>query len=426
MRHHLTTATLALLALSLAPAVAGAQEPRVPELRDAARQSPRDFAAQSAYGRALLRAGRFAEAQRVLRAASQLRRDDAEAAFDAVRPIFASGNFRASERACRSVARVKNAGAWGHVCSARAFLVWNRSARAFESLEQAIAADPNNFEAQLALGDAHRLRAAVADAEVAYRRATAIDPRSAQPHLGLGRLYLAARRDAEGIGALRRALELDADDPEIQYELGARLTGEERLRLLRAAVAGRPTWSTAQAGLGDALMDAGDHAGARAAFETAIRHQEDLAAAHTGLGRALTALGEHEAAEAALARAAELVPNSPATGLALAQLYAASGRRDEAFRQYRATAGLDPLDPTPMLEAAALALSARRDVLASGFLDHVLERHPSQARALALYGDVMVARSDRAAARDYYQRALRGQGRFDRARVQAALRQLGD
>jgi predicted negative regulator of RcsB-dependent stress response len=76
-----------------------------------------------------------------------------------------------------------------------------------------------------------------------------------------------------------------------------------------------------------------------------------------------------------------------------------------------------------MLRAARLALSQQRDVLASGFLDSILRVQAEQADALALYGDVMIARSDRTQARQYYERALRA-GTTERARIEAALRGL--
>jgi predicted negative regulator of RcsB-dependent stress response len=76
-----------------------------------------------------------------------------------------------------------------------------------------------------------------------------------------------------------------------------------------------------------------------------------------------------------------------------------------------------------MLRAARLALAQQRDVLASGFLDSILRVQPEQGDALALYGDVMIARSDHAQARQYYEHAVRA-GTSERTRVEAALRGL--
>ncbi len=419
--------TLAFLALLLAaPATVSAQETALEERAAAARANRRDPEAQAAYGRALLRAGRYREASRALQAAARLERRSPEALYDVARVAFAQGDYRAAQRACRPIERIERDSTIARVCRARAFLVWNRSARAFEELEAALAQAPSDFEALLAMGDAHRLRADVPAAEGAYRRAAQANAGSAEPHLGLGRLYAAASRRDDAVRALRRALELDAASPEVLYELGRLLGGTEEARsLLGRAVAGRPSWAEAQVALGDALLEAGQNAEAETAFGRAVELNERLAEAHAGLGRAKTAQGEHEEAEAALQRALELVPNWQETALALAALYEATERWERAFEQYRHAADLDPRNPVPLLSAARLAIRLNRDVLAAGFLDRILAQRASHAAALALYGDVMRARGDRARARQYYERALGGEGRVDRARVQRALRELG-
>lgn len=421
-----TAPILALIATLATPVVAAAQETVLEERATAARENRRDPEAQAAHGHALLRAGRFREATRAFQAAARLQRRSPEALFDVARVPVEQGDYRAARNACRPIERIERNGVWARVCRARADLVRNRSARAFEELEAALTAEPRHFEALMALGDAHRLRAAVGDAETAYRRAAEVEPRSHRPHLGLGLLYAAAGRRDDAVRSLRRGLELDASSPKLAYELGKLLGGsDEARRLLARAVEARPAWPEAQVALGDALLAAGQHAEAEAAFARAIELNARSAEAHAGLGRAKMAQGEHDEAEAALERALELVPNWQATALALASLYEATGREERAFEQYRRAADLDPRNPEPLLAAARLALRLNRDVLATGFLDRILQQRANLAAALALYGDAMAARRDRTRAREYYERALRGEGELDRARVQQALRQLG-
>jgi tetratricopeptide (TPR) repeat protein len=121
------------------------------------------------------------------------------------------------------------------------------------------------------------------------------------------------------------------------------------------------------------------------------------------------------------------VPNASRAQLALARLYEATDRSEEALEQYRATADTDPSDPEPLLSAARLALTLERDVLAAGYLDRLLERHPRLARGLALYGDVMRARGMRDEARQYYRKALdEGRGELDREQVTQALAALDE
>lgn len=419
MKHFVLACSL----FALVPASASAQESALEALRAAVSSAPRDYDAQHALGRALLEAGRFREASTVLRRASRLRRDDPAAAYEAVRVLFAQRDHRRARQQCRAIQRIARESPVAHVCQARAFLAWSRSARAFEEIEAALALAPEDFEALLALGDAHRLRGSVAEAEAAYRRAIAANPRSAEPHLGLGQTFARAHRPADALAALRRAHELDSDDPDIDYELGRASSGAEAVTRLGEAVSNRPGWALARAALGDALLETGDAEGAVREYREALGQDEHLAGARSGLGRALMVGGSLEEAEAMLRGALERVPNDQASAMALADVFARTDRVEEAYRQYRHAADLDRRDPEPLVRAARLAMTQERPVLATGFLQRAIAIDPNHAGALAMMGDVMRGRSQARQAREYYQRALRGQG-VDREAVQRALREL--
>lgn len=419
-----TLLVLVVLGAVLSAGQATAQDANLSALEAAARSNSRDAGAQSAYARALLRAGRYREAESTFRRASQLSRGNVEALYDIARVAFAQIDYRRAQTACRALTAHRTSVLF-HVCNARTFLVWNRSSRAFDELREALNIDGNNFEALLALGDAHRIQSEVNDAEAAYRRAASSNPSSAEPDLGLARLYANANRRDDSVAALRRALGKDGSSPDVLFELGRALGNTPEARdLLTRAVAARPTWADAQAGLGDLLLESGDAEAAERAFTEAIRLNDRLAGAHAGLGRAKLARGDAAAAERELRRALELVPNSPSAARALADVFAQTSHPEEAFAQYLVAADLDPRDPRALLSATRLALQLQRDVLAAGFLDRLLEHDRELAPALALYGDIMASRQDRNAARAYYERALRGHGDLpDRARVEAAARQ---
>lgn len=414
-----TAATGTLVASS-----SSAQETALPAQRAAARAAPRDAAAQRSLGQALLRAGRYREARDAFGRAARLSRNSLESLFDVARVAFAEGDHRAAERACAGLARVEKAAVLTRVCEARTDLVWNRSGRAFETLDAALATEPNNYEGLYALGEAHRRRSAVAEAETAYRRASSSRSSEAAPYLGLGRLYVAAGRLDDARRELRRARELDTTDPEIAYELGRLLEGTEAQTLLDEASRGRPSWPEAQTALGDVAYRARTFEAAEAAYRAALRTREAHEPAHVGLGLTLLELGRLDEAEASLSRALELVSNDAVAVTALADLQARAGHYEEAYEGYRHAADFDPRNIEPLLRGAELALARQRDVLASGFLDRALGIEESNGRALALYGDVMRARRDARAARDYYERALRARGPIDRARVEEALRSL--
>lgn len=412
-----------LLILGLA-APASAQESVLSGLRSAARSAPRDYDAQLALGRALIEAGHFREARSTLRRAARLRRDDPVAQYEAVRVEFAERRHQAARAGCRAVNRAGRDSAIAHVCMARTWIAWARSSRALDEANAAVQAAPDDYEALLALADAHRLRHSVDEAESAYRRAIRANPQAAEPHLGLGQLYAQARRSDDALRELRQAHQLDGDDPDIDYELGRLLRGPEAVTHLRDAVANRPGWAVAQAALGDALLASGDSAAAIEQFRHAIDDDSHLAHARAGLGQALMAAGNLADAESTLDAALAQVPNDAESVMALADVYARTDREEEAFEQYRHAADLAPRNPDPLIRAARLALAQERPVLAYGFLQRVVGQHPNNAAALALMGDVMRARNQTQQARDFYQRALRGEGEVDRNAVQQALRAL--
>ncbi len=292
MSVRVTVSSCALVLLSLGfvvPSLAQAQEPALAGLRAATKAARNDAGAATALGRGLLRAGRYREAEAELRRAARLARNAPEALYAVATVAFAQGDYRRAQAACRPLAGARGAapGTWGRLCNAQTFLVWNRSSRAFEELEAGLAAAPNQPDLLIALGEAHRLRAAVAESEAAFQRALAADPARAEAMLGLGRLYAAADRRSDAEAALRRAAQADATDPEIQYELGRLLGGtDEAHQLLQRAAAGRPAWAEAQVALGESFLASGDAPSAETAFAQALRLNARLAAAHTGLGRA--------------------------------------------------------------------------------------------------------------------------------------------
>lgn len=411
-----------LMLLSGLPVAAQAQETRLDALRESARGAPRDYDAQLALGRALSEAGRFRDATTALRRASSLRRGDPRALYELAQVDLAQGALQRARGQCRSIARTD--GALARVCQARTFLAWNRSARAFEELEAALQQSPEHYDALLALGEAHRLRAAGPEAEAAYRRAIAANAQAAEPHLGLGRLLAQLGRRDEALAALRRAHELAPESPDVDYELGRLLGGEPGLGHLRDAAANRPSWAQAHAALGDALLQAGQSEAAVEAFRAALARDADLTSARSGLGRALMGAGELAQAERTLRDALGRVSNDAGAASALADVLARAGRAEEAYAQYEQAANLDGRNPQPLLEAARLAMSQDRPVLAAGYLQRVLQLSPSHAGALALMGDVARGRRQLDEARRLYQRALSGEGLLDRARVEQALREL--
>lgn len=408
--------------LLTAPALA--QETALPELRAAAKQAPSDLEAQIALGRALIKAGRLAEAETQMRIAVRLSKGSIETLYEAMRPELAGDNYSKARAGCQELVKKDKNHVLSHVCMARAFLVWRRSSRAFEYIDKALSRDPSNYEAKLVLADAKRIQGEFEAARQAYEQAVQQKPSGAEAELGLGLVYALENKPEPALAALRKANGLDPNSPDIQYELGRRLQAAEAVSLLQKAVAGRPKWPAAELALAIAELKAGDAKSAEMGLSAFLKRNPNSPVAVAQHGAALVALGRYPEAEPVLRKALELVPNDYDTSLALAELYEHTNRYEEAFAQYRNAADLKHESPAPLIAAAKLGLSLKRPLLSGALLDKALERTPRSAEALALYGDVLKARGETKAAREHYQRALQAEGPLDRPLVQKRLAEL--
>ncbi|MFT3923430.1 MAG: tetratricopeptide repeat protein [Myxococcales bacterium] len=331
-----------LLALAaFEPAPGSAQAGELPALEAAAKAAPKDLAAQSALGRAYLRAGRFADAAKQFERAEGLAPLDPQAVTQRAEVAIAQGDYKQARNQCKKLFKEQKGSALAHVCMARAFLAWNRSERAFEELAAATAQDPNLGEAQLVLGHAHRIRNQVAEAETAYKRGKENRGLAAEAGLGLGRLYAAAGQKDDAVASLREALSLDPLWPEIQYELGVLLGSTPEARnLLAQAVAGRPGWADAARALGDAQRQAGELAGAEDGYRKALATDRNMLAAHLGLAEVLLAKAQPAEAEAEVKAALALVANDARATLLLAEIQVKQGLVDEGIDTFRHAADL--------------------------------------------------------------------------------------
>lgn len=404
-------------------APARAQETALAEVRAAAKAAPSDLNAQTALGHALIEAGRLKEAEAQMKTVVRLSQGSIEGLYEAMRVKFAADEYRGARAGCRELVKKNPNHVLTNVCMARAFLVWRRASRAFEYIDKALAADPGNYEAQLAEADAKRMQGDFAAAQAGYERAIT-NKATADAYLGLAQVHLVQNHRPQAIDALRKAYVLDPRDPDVQLQLGRQLEGKEAVELLRAALAGRPKWIDAELALAVAQLHGGDAAGAEVALAAVLKRAPGNPVAVAEHAAALVALGRYPEAEPALKHALELIANDYDAALALARLYEHTNRPDEAFTQYRAAGDLKRESPEALLAAAQLALSLKRPVLAAGLLEKAIERTPRSAAVLALYAETWAARGDKKNAREQLKKALAGEGPLDKAAAQKRLAEL--
>lgn len=383
-----------------------------------------EAAALSAKGRALIHAGKLKEAEDALRKAAKLRAGSIDALYDLARVEFATGDLKRAKNACKALVTQDAAHVLTQVCQARAFLLWRRASRAEEFLDKARTIDASHPEALLAFADAKRISGELVTSKDAYQQVLGLDPSNAEAHFGLGEL-LVVEGDREGAKrAFREALSRDPEWVDAQYQLGRLSQGAEAVALLEKVSAARPELLEAKLALASAKADSGDSAGAEALLRGLLGKQPKSAAIHARLGIVLLAKQDYAAAEPELTQGLAGLPNDPETVLAMARLYAATDRAEDAFTQYQNASSLDRQNPTPLIEAGVVALKLSRNALAVAFLEKAVERAPKHAPALARYADALLARGDKALAKQYYARALVGEGAIDRADVEQRLRAL--
>lgn len=409
-------------ALLLAGSVAHAQD--LPTLAQAAKKAPRDADAQSAYGQALVEAAHYRPAERRLKLAARLRKDDARGLYDLVAIPLAQNNYRRARGACAALQREHADSPLGDVCMARAFLAWRRASRADEYLELAAQKDPQHIELLLAIADARRMQGRTADALAAYQTVLQANSSLGRGHLGLGLLHLASADHPRAIEALTAATTHSPYNVKALYELGRLLSGKEAVAVLERALALKKKWPQANLALAQALLDAGEVERAEALFRGALKDKSLATRAQIGLGMALLARDDLAGAEENLKKGLAALPHSAEASFALAQLYERTERYEEAFEQYRAASANRGHNTRALLMAAELAVRLSRKVLASAFLRKALEGAPKASGAHALYADLLAARGDREAARDHYQQALAGEGEIDREAIAGKLAAL--
>ncbi len=418
--NRLICCAVAFQVLTVAALPAGAQ--RAPKSKPAA-VGGEDATASRARGLALLRAGKLKEAEAAFKSA-HAKSPSLESLYDLARVQFAADDYQKSRAACRQIIAKDRTAMRGDLCMARAFLVWRRASRASEHVEKALAKAPNDPEVLLALADLKRVSSEFDASRAAYQRVLAAQPNNADAHYGLGELYLITPDPEAARKAFAAALDSAPEWPDAMYQLGKLEKGARAVALLEQAIAARPKWPEARLALGTARLEGGEVDAAEALFREVLKTQPKLPLAHARLGMALEAKGDFKNAEASLKRGLEGLPNDGDAAIALARVYAKTDRPEDAFEAYRNAASLEKAGSRALVEAGVYAMKLGRNTLAQGYLEKAVERTPKWAPAQARFADVLLARGEKALAKQHYQLALGGEGDVDRNDVRRRLAAL--
>jgi Flp pilus assembly protein TadD len=278
--------------------------------REALRKDPALFGARQDLGLAYIKLGRWNEATEAFAELAKRQPDSVEVAYFHALSLFNVGRISEAEQETRRALRLDAGTSAAHTLLG--IILASRggaNAEAAESLTQAVALDPESFDAQFYLGRVQyaasdfagavkSFRAAVrlnprhaearfflgtvleflGDADAAlseYTELARLDPQSAIGQVGLGALQVKQGKIEDAVATLKRAVALDPKIFEAHWALGRALALGERfpeaIESLRAAVALMPERVDAHYQLGLALRRAGRVEEAKAEFATVER-----------------------------------------------------------------------------------------------------------------------------------------------------------
>ena len=268
---------------------------------------------------------------------------------------------------------------------------------------------PGHADALHLLGVLHAQTGRLEDAFPLLAKAVRRAPRNAGFQSDLANVLTRLGRFDEAVARFRRAAAFDPGNADIPYNLGhaLRQAGRpaEAVEWFEKALAIRGDHGPAQSQRGLALLDAGRAEEAVTALRQAVALAEGVAGAHSDLGNALREIGELEEAEASLRRAVELDPEHAAAHANLGNVLQDLHRLDEAEAAYRRAIALEPEHATAHANLGNALKRLGRENEAVESVERALALTPENATFHANLGMIHVARRDRAAALDSFDRA---------------------
>jgi Tfp pilus assembly protein PilF len=264
------------------------------------------------------------------------------------------------------------------VREAEALLQKGDAAAAKQKLKEALAQDPNDARALLALGLCEEALENFEAAQEAYRGAIAADDSLAEAHNNLGLLLRDAGQGEQALAELRRATELD------------------------------PQLASAQANLAMTLEEAGRIDEARAAYERAVSLAPDDAMLRANQGLFLLAQGQNDDAYQALQTALGKARGDRATLLAIGNGLRRAGHPDEAVRAMGDAIAAGDGKPTPALlsELALAQVAAGAPKEARASLEQALSLDPKYATGHYVLAGILATQGDFQGAAEHYKRCL--------------------
>jgi len=275
---------------------------------------------------------------------------------------------------------------------------------------RAVAAEPDNAEAEHMLGIIAHQSGKAAEAIEHLRRAIALNPNAALYHANLGEMYRLAGRTEEAIAVARRALEINPEYPEALSNLGIALFDrgefETALAHYERAIALQDDFAQAHSNRGNALQRLTRFDDAEKSYRRAVALQPGFAEAWNNLGTCLRELKRVEEAEAVYRKALELSPHNPDTLDNLALAVKDLERLDEAADLLRRALAIESRADKIHLHYGAVLLEQGNAEEAAAAAERAIALNAKSHDAVNLMGRVAFERGDLDGAFGHFRAAL--------------------
>ena len=223
--------------------------------------------------------------------------------------------------------------------------------------------------------------------------AVAAAPENAQAQMQLGRGLAAAGRDEEAEPHLREALKIAPQLPGgalelamIQQRLGKQ---QESIPLFQQALAANPKDAQALTNLGLALTETGKAKDAMPYFDQALAENPNDPVIHEDMGAAELQQSHFDEAIAQFEKARELDAANPQLHYDLGLAYKLKDRVDDAVRELTRAATLDPTLPDPPYTLGILYMQTGKLDSAAAQLKIALSLRPGNGDGWAILGSVL-------------------------------------
>jgi tetratricopeptide (TPR) repeat protein len=272
--------------------------------------APAAFEESRRQAHAILRAGRAATAERMLRALAAQCPGEVNCQWLLGVALLDQGKVPESVSSLEGLLARAPDFASARVDLARAYRRAGRAAQAREEVRRVLQKEPHHHRAWLAYGDALVELGQYDDARIAFERARLVDPQRARIEEATAALACDDRRKAESI--------------------------------LRAILQEDPSHAAALCGLAAVSLAADRAHDAERLLRHALKQTEYLPLAYRGLAPALMALGRLEEADAVTRHLRQIEPESPQSWVTTAGVATRLMRQEQALEAYERAARLKP------------------------------------------------------------------------------------